>query len=253
MRTFFLLFFIGLTNLSIACSCMQPTFSEKYFYSDFVARVKIEKVYFNANEDLFYKSDIKILKLFKGNSVNSILIFGNSDGRRRTSCDIFFPVGTELLVYASVNKLGSYEFDSCSGYVVIDSKYAKPQGRELAVLDFLQSKNIRRTEKIRYDTRVNKALEKFRGVRLEQSYALYEVTFASDMSVKSVKTVTGFNADLDQQLSDILKNARWGSSIVNTEYNVIRNQVPEDSKYIFGIYYYDPEGGYESFLSNYDL
>src|SRR5690606_18539685 len=94
-----------------ACVCSHYKFMEKYVRSDFVARVTIVKNFPNQDSSLHYKSNIAIKQLFKGNDVKSILIEGSSDGKRRTSCDIYFEEGTEMLVYAYLNGSGQYTFN----------------------------------------------------------------------------------------------------------------------------------------------
>jgi hypothetical protein len=84
-----------------------------------------------------------------------------------------------------------------------------------------------------------------------KTFAIYEITFANDLHVDSVKTITGFSPELDNQLWSILKEARWVSDRVLIDGS--KNAVPMGSKLFFGFYYYPGEGNDPSFISEWDL
>jgi hypothetical protein len=253
VKIILLLHAITLAGQAIACVCSHTTFTEKYMWSDFVARAKITKTYVNEGSKMYYKSDIVIQDLYKGDPATFVLVEGSSDGKKRTSCDIFIPENTELLIYARKNDQGQYIFNSCSGYLILDHSRPATQDREIAMLDLLKAKNINFTDKTSYWAHFADALKGFTSVNLDKNFGIYEVTFAFDLRVKSVSTIDGFNPELDGRLIRLLKQAKWGSTRFTSEGIIYKNSIPEDSKVLFGFYYYKAAGGYESFIGQYDL
>ena len=236
--------------------CMPAKFAEKYIQSDFVARVKIVKVYKNEGNDQFYKSDLLIRELYKGNNITSIDIEGSSiPDERRGSCGLFFPTNTELIIYATKKSDETYIFDSCSGTVKITGRYTSEQ-RELDMLNSLKSLHYNHTDKIWFFKKqgFDQELASFNGVQSNKVYGLYEITFSSGLVVKSVRLVSGFSNEIDDKLIRILKDSEWATSIYDSSAStVIKNHVPDNSKHLVGFYFYPPEKGYESFVSEYDL
>ncbi|MGX5854434.1 hypothetical protein ACWKW6_12345 [Dyadobacter jiangsuensis] len=224
---------------------------EKYIQSDFVARITITETFPNQGSTLHYQSSIVIHQLFKGNPASTISIMGSSDGKRRTSCDIFFKKGTEMLIYARKSDDGRYIFDSCSGYVVLTKLRRGNEKRELEMLDFLKQKGIVSTSRTRYGVDLGERLKAFQGETLTKRFAIYKITFTGNLTVDSVTTVTGFNPTLDGKLVKILKQSRWVSDRLAGDAN--GNKVPPGSKLLFAFYYYPAEGKDPSFIGEYDL
>lgn len=251
MKHFFLLIGLAITFNGYACDCSEPKFMDKYVQSDFVARITITETLPNQGSAQYYKSNILIHELFKGAPVKSIAILGSSDGKRRSSCDIFFKKGTEMLVYARKGDEGRYIFDSCSGYVVLTTSRRDHEKRELEVLELLKQKGIFPTSRTQYGADLGERLKAFRGETLTRRFAIFEVTFAGDLTVDSVTTVTGFDPALDEKLIEILKQSRWVSDRSGTDVN--GHKVPPGSKLLFAFYYYPPEGAGQSFISEYDI
>ncbi|WP_031530264.1 hypothetical protein [Dyadobacter crusticola] len=253
LKTIFTFIAIGLccSLKGYACVCIPAGFMDKYVQSDFVARVTIVKNFPNKGAALYYKSNIVISQLFKGNHVKSILIEGSSDGKRRTSCDIYFKEGTEMLVYARLGRAGQYTFGSCSGYVVLTNSKVSGVARELEMLDFLKRSKIKTTDKTTYGADLHDELKTLNGIKVSKTFAIYEVTFANDLRVDTVQTVTGFNEEVDTRLKSILKEAHWVSSgaLINGSIGA----VSAGSKLLVGFYYYPAEGNNPSFISEYDL
>lgn len=251
MKYIILLIALALAFDGNACDCSEPKFMEKYIQSDFVARVTVTQTFPNQGSAPHYKSNIVIHQLFKGDPVKSLSIYGSSDGKRRSSCDVFFEKGTEMLVYARKADGGRYIFDSCSGYVILTSPRRNNQDRELEMLDFLKQRNIITTSKIRFGADLGERLAVFRGETLRKRFAIFEITFNGNLTVDSVKTITGFNPALDDKLIEILKQSRWVSDRIGLDAN--GNKVPPESKLLFAFYYYPAEGKYQSFIGEYDV
>ncbi|MFK7749585.1 MAG: hypothetical protein AB8B65_14410 [Kordia sp.] len=246
------------TIIAVACNCDPLSITQKYIQSDFVAKVTIVKIYPNEKNRELYKADIKIHTLYKGKQLKSIYIAGNNGGTG-SSCSIFIPENTKLIAYARKRVDGKYTIGMCSGLMYLDysatyrkktrktAKGMKRQRKELAILQLFKEKNIVRTDKKSYFTKPKLAhyLSKFKGIQLSKSAAFFEVTFASNLTVKSVQLIDGFEHPIDEELLEILKESFW-----TTHHKGENNKVPENSKLLVGIYYYEAEDKFQSFLSH---
>ena len=245
-----------------ACDCDSPTITEKYIQSDFVANITITKIYPNKKGEYVYKADIKINELYKGEKLKSIYVAGVSDGGFGTSCSIFIPENTKLIAYSQKGADGNFSLGMCSGLMYLDysnmyrkktrktTKELEKQQRELNILSVFKKNNIDFTDKIIYqeETTLSEKLEQFKGIDLEKKFGIYQITFSSDLSIKKVETINGFNDDLDDILKGIIKTSKWNSFDEG-----IQNKVPENSKLLIGIYYYNSDKDYPSFISQFYL
>ena len=240
------LFSIGI----FACICDPPKITEKYTESEFVANVTIIKIYPNQKNKQGYKADIQINELFKGERLKSIFVYGRSDNGIGTSCDIYIPVSTKLVAYAQKNEDGNFGIGLCSGLLYLNRINQKRQKREFEILKTFKSLNINFTDKIKYreKAKLYKDLKQFKGVELNKSYGIYEISFESDLTIKSVTEISGFGDPIDQKLLAIIKKTEWSSFDKG-----IKNKVPANSKLLIGIYYYNEEKENPSFLSQYYL
>jgi hypothetical protein len=238
------LFSIGV----FACDCDEPKITEKYIESEFVANVTILKIYPNQKNEQGYKADIKINELFKGERLKSIYIDGRSDNGIGSSCDIYIPVNTRLVAYARKNKDENFEIGMCSGLLYLNKTNQKRQKRELEILKTLKENKVNRTDKITYleKSKLRKNLEQFKGIKLEKNFGIYEITFESDLTIKSVTEISGFADPIDEKLIRIIEQTEWISNDKG-----IDNKVPDNSKLLIGIYFYPEEKGNPSFLSKY--
>jgi len=258
LKKLLLLFFVFYSVNSFACSCMPPNFTEKFMRSDFVAVAKIVRVYPNEGDKELYKADIVVLDLFKGENLTSIYIAGRSDGKKGSSCSIFIPENTEMIIYASETDDEKFSFNFCSGYLILNQKskyWEDKQKQELEMLQVLKAKHINYTNKIWFGKKMgfSEELKRFSGIQLNKSYAIFELTFGADLIIKSVKQISGFGNDFDNELVKILEKSSWVSSDVKSQYDIIRNTVPEGSKVLVGFYFYNAEKEYKSFVGEYDL
>lgn len=235
---------------AFACDCDEPGIMEKYQQSDFIADITILKIYPNTETESGYRADMRINELYKGEKLSSIYIYGRSDGGLGTSCDIFIPAGARLIVYAQKNEESNYGTGMCSGNLHLNNSNKQRQKREREILETLKQKQINNTSSIPYRETGNlyNELKKYNGVELEKFFAIYEVTFAPDLTIKDVKEISGFNNPIDNQLLQIIKNSEWSSY-----YDGKKNEVPDNSKLLLGIFYYPAEGNDNSFLSHYYL
>lgn len=246
MKKIFQIVLLLFSATMLGCTCDPPKITEKYIQSDFVAKVKIIKNYKNENSRELYKADIIISELFKGERLKSIFVSGRSDRNIGSSCSIFIPENTELIIYASKNKDGKFTIGICSGLLYLSKSRSKSQNRELEILRTFKEKKIVFTDKINYREKSNfdSDLQQFKGIELNKSFGLYEIVFADDLTIKTVAEISGFGNGVDQKLIEIIKKSKWSSFN-----NGIKDKIPDNSKLIFGVYFYPKHKNYLSFLS----
>jgi len=243
-----------------ACDCDPPSITEKYIESDFVANVTIIKIYPNKKNEQGYRADIRINELFKGESLKSIYVYGRSDNGFGTSCDIYIPENRKLIAYARKNKDGNFGIGMCSGIMYLDySKFFKKmtpkskrelekENREIEILNKFKEKKIEFTSiiKFREKSKLHEDLEKFKGIKLNKNFGLFEINFSTDFNIKDVIIISGFENPIDKKLIDILGKTEWTSYQNGKEI-----KIPENSKLLIGIYYYGD--GERSFLTQHYL
>lgn len=247
MKKILFLLLLFQSTYSLACECMPPQLTDNYMKSDVVARVKIIKNYQNEDSEEIYKSDIKIIEQFKGEKLSSIYIAGRSDNKLGSSCSIFIPVGTELILFTSINRNDIYVVGACSRLQYLNHSHFKRQKRALNILETLKSKKVLFTSKIKYQQTPNSHnfLDEFKGLKLNKNFALFELTFKANLTVKKVEKISGFDNEIDSKLIEILEKTSWSVFDCTME---DRNSF-ENEKLLIAIYYYPSENGYESFLS----
>ncbi len=247
-----LLFFLLTTAVSFACTCDPPPITDKYMHSDFVAKIRIVKNYKSEGEEELYKSDILIEELYKGQLLKSIYVEGrntDNDLDIGSSCAIFIEEGTELIAYGTKDDKGRITIGMCSGLLYLTGEYPKDEVRELAILRVLKKNKIDYTNDISIFSRdIALGLKKYLGIELRNNFAIYEITFSSNLKVKNVREISKFNNKVDTKLIELIKNSQW-----QTQYNTELSDISENCKVLFGIYYYPEEKGNKSFLSQFYL
>ncbi|PHR68962.1 MAG: hypothetical protein COA67_11835 [Lutibacter sp.] len=217
---------------SMACGCLNSsTIDAKYLRSEVVAKVKILKIYKNVDNYLYYKADVLVEKIYKGNDLElkSIYIYGDNDGeligRMGTSCDIFIPLGAELLIYTSKNERGEYTLNQCSGHLDLytTQKWQKERNKlELKVIKKLKRKKIKliyNKGKEVFPSHLYDSLQVFNNIKLRKRYAIFEIDYKSygseklEVELEDIKVICGFNKKLDAQLIEIFKKVVWRSKI----------------------------------------
>ena len=237
----------------MACDCVISNFTQKFMRSNFVAEIKITKLYENESDEELYKSNIEILNLYKGEPINSIYVAGRNDGKMGSSCAIKIPKNTELIAYGYKNKDGKIVIGMCSGLTYTKNYYFINDdriNREKEMLSVLKKKDIILTNKVHVSnySSLNQELEEFKGLDLDKDFAIFEIKFSSNLEVKNVKTISGYENSLDKKLMKILKNLEWQSY-----YNGERNIVPKSKKILFEINYYRDKKNNSTFLTQHLL
>ena len=116
MKKLILFYFFFASTLIFACKCANQSFGENFAQNDFVAEIEILKTYnvdFKTDdEERFYKADIKILKLYKGKAISSILIRGKIGEIHGPACEVEINGGEKFLVYLDTKS--DFGISSCT-------------------------------------------------------------------------------------------------------------------------------------------
>ena len=127
-----------------ACKCAYQSFGERFEKSEFIAEVEILKTYNidfnNGEDDRFYKADIKILKLYKGKKISSILVKGKVGKIYESACEIELKVGQKMLVYLDTES--NFGVSSCTPKTDLNNKNINPERK---ALEFLIAHRIKKT------------------------------------------------------------------------------------------------------------
>lgn len=123
MGRFLLLIGLLFSTSIFACKCIFQNIEDSFASNDFVAEIEVIKVYnvdSKTNEDdRFYKADIKILKLYKGDIISSILIRGKVDEIYGSACEIDVKKGEKFLIY--INPKENFGMSSCTRVVGLNN------------------------------------------------------------------------------------------------------------------------------------
>lgn len=249
---FLILIFLFSSFNFFACSCSPNSLDASYLNSDFVAKIKILKKYKNTENNDFYKVDIKILDLYKGNHISSIYIYGDSEQPQDSACWIYTDVDDELIVYA--NKDDQVKIGACSRILILDNgktykfeRVYSDEGRfvsEIKVLSALKKYNIEYVNngKLNFDINCFLRLVNIDLINndlpiTKNDLAIYEFTLNSDNGIKKVKTLQGFNKKIDRRIKKIIKQQKWGNDFFKS------NGFSKGTKSFITIYYEKSHNG----------
>ena len=224
---------------------MPMNITERISTSDFIAKVKIKKIWLNSKNKKFHNIEIEVLDLYKGISTKKMKIYS----AQMTSCAFFTPENTTWLVFASKDKDGILSFGFCSGSQNLDKNLSSVQ-RKMQMLKYLKSQKISMTSKNNVAFVINSdSLKKFNGLtESKNNFALYEIVINKDLSIKSVKPIKEFQTNgINNEILEILKTK---SKVYarNRE-----SAISEEEKIIIPLFYYPKEKNDKSFISPYDL
>ena len=261
---YYLLTFILLLSFSNAnaCSCArswQET-NNHYITSDFVGKVTINQVFDSpTKESNTFKIEVSTEKVFKGNKISTLYVYGNRGHDIISSCDVSVDKGEEWIIYATKNSEGKLAFGWCSNSKPMvkpwfddKAKQNRQQAidRELKMLEFLASKlpNFKRNYSVQpVGTNLSDFLEKYDGIELPtNSYYQYLITFDRNLNVKSVEVLKGINKKIDTKFINFLKSG--------VEWEVPHADKPKTKfQHVFGVFYYYDQENETRFLSPYEL
>ncbi|WP_026955457.1 hypothetical protein [Algoriphagus vanfongensis] len=250
MKTLLLSVLIFLSGTAAACVCgLTSQLTEHYQAAEFVALGKVLKVYPNESDEEAYRVDIQIYDKIKGPDINSLYVRGRSDGRIGSSCALFTPEGEEYLFFAQEDRLGRMAFGACSGTVQLNTvKNRTPYF--LDILDILKQEgtNYSNHPYVVNWTTMRLTLEEFKGQAMQEKFALYAITFHKDLKVKKVRVIHGFGGQVDSRIVEGFYGSEW-----KNQYATDKLRVPKGTQKLVGIYYYEAEGTFPSFLSMFSL
>lgn len=261
---YYLLILILLLGFSKAnaCSCArswQET-NHHYIISDFVGKVTITQVFDSpTKESNTFKIKVDTEKVFKGNEIDTLYVYGNRGHGIISSCDVSVDKEEKWIVYATKNNEGKLAFGWCSNSKSIvkprgdgEIKQNRPQAidRELKILDFLASKlpNFKRNYSVQpIGTNISDYLKQYDGIKFPtNSYYQYMLTFDRDLNVQRVKVLKGIDNKFDAEFTDFLKS--------KVEWEIPYADRPKTQfQHVFGIFYYYDQENEARFLSPYEL
>ncbi len=226
----------------------MPSISESYVAADFVARFKILKVYPNQGEEAYFKADIEILEQFKGSKIESIYIGGRSDGKLGTSCDVFYPEGSDLLVAIRAKPDGRIVIGMCT-YTINFKNKRKDNLLELETIMFMDKHYHDLT--IPYRSIISSNFHEFlfskSGIEPKEKFAVFEVLLHDDqINASEVKIMKGFGGKIDSQIVDELKKSSWDIRFYEDD-----SKIEGPVKVVVPVYFHPEENGEKSFLSNF--
>lgn len=240
---------------AMACNCYLQHELECFMRSDFVVKAKIVKGYQDNREEGIYSiSDywiqIEPLERYKGVSPDTLKVMGGS------MCTLILRENTTWLIYAKLYE-GNFVIDYCSGSFQIDkykfyrnppkqlqAKHKQKVDKKLQILEVLKMNNINYTYRHEFKVVLEDLYEKlkvFDGIILNDKFAIFEISFNDKGKVYDLKMLDGFNNTIDDELSELILHLDF--SLRN------KNEIDFPFKWLIGIYYYEREEEYPSFLS----
>ena len=264
MKYYFLtIIFLFGYSYAKACSCdlsWQET-NNHYITSDFVGIVTINQVFNSPDrESNTYRIKVNTEKVFKGNQVSTLYVYGNRGHGIISSCDVgSVHQGKEWIIYATKNSKGKLAFGWCSNSKPMvkewfdgKAKQNRQQDidRELRILQYLSLSlpNFKRNYSVLpIGTNLSNYLEQYDGIELpSNSFYQYLITFDSNLNVQNVKRLKGLNEQFDSDFIDYLKS--------NVKWKVSFGDIPKTKfQYVFGLFYYDDQENGKRFLSPFEL
>ncbi|SFJ23699.1 hypothetical protein [Olleya namhaensis] len=251
MKKILYIIMLLLSVKSFACKCSTQNIENNYIQSDFVAKIKILKKYLNIENNDYYKVDIQILDLYKGNSVKSIFIYGNYLNRQDSACWIFTQINEDLVIYATKTNQ-NYQLEMCSNILRVNRKTNsnttnKRHQKEIKILENLKLNKVEFTNHIRFTSEDFHPMRRENyGIKLKREFAIFELTFNEDLSVKCVKKIQGFRNKIDRNIKSFFKTSQWSS--LNKNYK--KNKIMKNTKTLVIIYYKVDEKNNIGYITN---
>jgi hypothetical protein len=215
MKKILILFVILNSFLVFACKCNQQSFGENFAQNDFIGEIEILKTYnisSKTNDDddddeRFYKADIKILKLYKGKSISSIIIRGKVGEIFGPACEIEVKKGDRFLIY--LNTKDNYEMSSCTYTKILSDKRIDAERK---ALNFLIKNKIRNTNSFYFS---GAYFKKYRKLKPQNDFAVYRLKINSKSKIESMIILQSFGLPQEKEIiNDIKKNFAMSRSFM---------------------------------------
>lgn len=193
----FIVFFALIISVNVfACKCAYQSFGERFEKSEFIAEVEILKTYNvdfnNGEDDRFYKADIKILKLYKGKKISSILVRGKVGNVYESACEIELKVGQKMLVYLDTES--NFGMSSCTPKTDLNNKNINIERK---ALEFLIAHKIKRTNVFYFS---GDYFNKFKNITAQNSFAVYKIKVDAKSKAESITVIQNFGSNKDEEI-----------------------------------------------------
>lgn len=202
MGRFLILIGILISSSIFACKCDYRSFGENFANNDFVAEIEIVKVYnvdFKTDEDeRFYRADIKILKLYKGQPIQSILVRGKVGEIYGPACEVDVKEGEKFLIY--INPDENFGMSSCTPKINLDNENINTERK---AIEFLVSHNITNTNSFYFSDNYFKT---FKNLSPRNDFAVYKLKVNSQSKVESISVLQDFETSQDDAIKKAIKN-----------------------------------------------
>lgn len=247
---------ISFTSKGYACSCSPVKLIDRYALADFVGTVKILNSVKDTYNPKTLNISVKTINFYKGEQINSLKIYLNE-----SMCNVYLPINSDWLIFATKDKNGELTFGYCSGQKQLNRKYdinkypnlkqKRKQSIKLKteVLTFLKNNEINPVNEfnLKYSSKTE-AKNKLKGYKIiGKRFALYELTVNKNLEVENVNSISEFqNNELSKQMLKFIKDDLiFGTKKIKT--------IPKSTKIIVSFYFYPSENGNQSFISFWDL
>lgn len=213
MKKSILFIFLWSSSMVLACKCHIQSFGENFAQNDFVAEIEILKKYDvdfkTAEEDRFYKADIKILKLYKGQPITSIFVKGKIGKTFGPACEIELHPGERFLVY--LNSEGELGMSSCTPRKLLtDPKI----DLERQAIQFLIAEDLKDTNIFYFS---GDFFENYKNLIPKNQFAVYQLKVDPKSRIENIKALQNFGTNKDSEIMDIIK----------TKFTILRDMMSE--------------------------
>ena len=230
-------------TFAFGCICGNIDLTQKFAGNELVFKARILKIHPNSSpQESYYKVDLEYLEGFKGTSVETIFVYGSTDGNIRSSCDIFLNENSIIIFFA--NKIDDrIVLDPCHGHIendfILKSLDKKKRIKEFDASVVRTLKVLRKLEKKRISKKYGMVYYTFFSTdslsitNPKSSYSLYEIAFDANYKIKKVKTKISFKTKkASRQVKEMLKGIIWSKNSLQTNNG-------KNLKFLVGAYFWD--------------
>lgn len=241
-KMLFILFLLSSIKTIGCTSCGATTFCQQFINADIVAKVKITKILNDAHSftgDGKFLAVAEILTFYKGKTNDNNIIVGSNTN---STIGLHLPLNSEWFLFAySTNTTNHYYTHDCSGSKQIDkvfdedfypnynSIYQKSVESLKKLLTNIKANNIEisNKENIINTCGYDNFLKNQNNMESDKDYAFYKVILNSELKIKSIKTLSGFNQKFDSEFKkEIMDNTNWVSVYGS------KKKIPEDTEWL---------------------
>ncbi|WP_316805553.1 hypothetical protein [Pedobacter nototheniae] len=188
-----------------ACSCAPYQTTQHFLSADFVATAEIKTTYTNDVGHEYYRTDIIIKNLYKGNSINSINVDGfNKVKDKWSSCDIILVPGSKWLIFGYKDRNGYISSGFCSMRRA-DDYYFKNQKIPFILQTLKENSNQLAEKYPRSSPRLSYENYKTFGSEKIGDYTLVSVKLDPNLNVVNVHFFTNDNDTAKKRIEAEIK------------------------------------------------